>query len=122
MGALERRKRFIHLICQRRHDTVANLARDLEVSERTILRDIVVLGDIIPIYTQPGRYNGGVYIDKEYQPDRVFFTEQETNLLEKLISCLAEKSYSMISMPDLTALRAIFEKYKNSRGRNGDKP
>ena len=53
---------FILLIKEK--TTVAYLAEELEVSQRTVKRyldDILCLN--MPIYTQPGR-NGGVYFDK----------------------------------------------------------
>ena len=62
MGCAERRQEILKILCRRRHETVANLAFELCVSERTIRRDIETLSLSEPIYTQTGRYGGGVYI------------------------------------------------------------
>ena len=38
MGAAERRQLILDLLCQRRRETISNLAAELGVSERTIRR------------------------------------------------------------------------------------
>ena len=43
MGAAERRQLILDLLCQRRKETIPNLAAELGVSERTIRRDIEML-------------------------------------------------------------------------------
>ncbi|MEM8532241.1 MAG: YafY family protein [Chloroflexota bacterium] len=51
----------------RNHMTARELATRLEVSERTIYRDINALSAAgVPIYTQPGTY-GGVFLDENYR-------------------------------------------------------
>ena len=40
MDAVERRQQILELLCQRRKDTMQNLAADLGVSERTLRRDV----------------------------------------------------------------------------------
>ena len=52
------------LLCRRRSETIRNLAFEFEVSERTIRRDIDILSLNEPIYTQVGRYGGGVYVEE----------------------------------------------------------
>jgi predicted DNA-binding transcriptional regulator YafY len=55
--------------------TAAELASQMEVSERTIYRDVEALGAAgIPVYTQPGQ-NGGVFMDEDY---RVALTDLST--------------------------------------------
>lgn len=47
--------------------TAADLARDLEVSERTIYRDLDALSSAgIPVYAQPGTH-GGIFLDERYR-------------------------------------------------------
>ena len=60
MGAAERRQLILDLLCQRRKETIPNLAAELGVSERTIRRDIEMLTLRYPIETACGRYGGGV--------------------------------------------------------------
>lgn len=47
--------------------TASVLAIQMEVSERTIYRDLEALGTAgIPVYTQPGQ-NGGIFLDDDYR-------------------------------------------------------
>lgn len=54
MGAAERRQLILDLLCQRRKETIPNLAAELGVSERTIRRDIEMLTLRYPIETACG--------------------------------------------------------------------
>ena len=65
-GTAERRSEIMKLLCRRRSETIRNLAFEFEVSERTIRRDIEILSLNEPIYTQVGRYGGGVYVEEGY--------------------------------------------------------
>ena len=58
MGAAERRQLILDQLCQRRKETIPNLAAELGVSERTIRRDIEMLTLRYPIETVCGRYGG----------------------------------------------------------------
>lgn len=84
MGTAERRNVIPRILCRRRHETVRNLASELGVSERTIRRDIEVLSYTEPIYTQTGRFGGGVYVVEGYSMDRMYVTEEEEKVLHKL--------------------------------------
>ena len=92
MGTAERRTQIMLILCRRRHDTVLNLAKELGVSTRTILRDIEVLSITEPIYTQCGRYGGGIYVTAEYTMTRMYMTEKELAVLHKLSKLADEKS------------------------------
>ena len=83
MGASERRNAIMRLLCRRRHETVVNIAAEFGVSERTIRRDIEILSLNEPIYTQSGRYGGGVYVTENYNMDRMYFTDQEAIVFMK---------------------------------------
>jgi predicted DNA-binding transcriptional regulator YafY len=55
------------LLRARGRTTAQDLARHLEVSERTIYRDLDALSTAgIPVYAQPGT-NGGVFLDENYR-------------------------------------------------------
>ena len=84
LGTAERRNAILRILCRRRHETVRNLASELGVSERTIRRDIEVLSYTEPIYTQTGRYGGGVYVVDGYSMDRMYITPEEEKVLHKL--------------------------------------
>ena len=54
----DRQQQLISLPCQRRSDSIQNLAMELGVCERTIRRDIEELTLTYPIETVRGRYGG----------------------------------------------------------------
>ena len=81
----ERRAALLKKLCRRRHETIANLAAEFGVSERTIRRDIEEMSLSEPIYTQPGRYGGGVYVTDNFYMDRMYLGDAEIALLQKLL-------------------------------------
>lgn len=89
-GTAERRSELMRILCRRRSETVQNLAFELGVSDRTIRRDIEVLSLSEPIYTQAGRYGGGVYVEESYSMSRMYMTDRELCVLNKLAE-MAEK-------------------------------
>ena len=84
MGAAERRQLILDLLCQRRRETISNLAAELGVSERTVRRDIEMLTLRYPIETVCGRYGGGVRMADWYQQGRQRLTPRQTALLRRL--------------------------------------
>ena len=52
----ERRAAILDALCIRRQDTIANLAEEFGVNEKTIRRDIEELSCSYPIETVRGRY------------------------------------------------------------------
>ena len=107
MNAEKRRRNMEDAICIRRHDTVANLAKEYGVSERTIMRDIVILSERIPIYTKPGRYGGGIYIDARYHAGRLYWEREETELMQRILACLEGRSFLPLGERDVPALRRM---------------
>jgi len=72
------------LLQRRKLVTIAELARRLEVSQRTVHRDLEALGSAgIPIYTQPGR-GGGVGMLESYRTDLTGLSLGEAELLPLL--------------------------------------
>ena len=92
-GPAERRTELMKILCRRRKETIRNLAQELSVSERTIRRDIDVLSLSEPIYTQMGRYEGGVYVEEGYSINRMYMTKEELDVLHK-ISAISDKQDS----------------------------
>ena len=84
MNATERRDAIIQALCLRRHDTMDNLAFEFSVTRRTIVNDIAVLSLSHPIYTQSGKYGGGVYVADGYYLRKEFLTPEQKQLLEAL--------------------------------------
>lgn len=80
----DRQKQIVDLLCQRRSDTVQNLAAELGVCERTIRRDIEELTLTHPLETVRGRYGGGVRMADWYFQDRPKLSPKQTALLKRL--------------------------------------
>ena len=88
MDAVERRQQILELLCQRRKDTMQNLAAELGVSERTIRRDVESLTRSYPLETVCGRYGGGVRVADWYHLDRQRMSPKQTALLRRLAADL----------------------------------
>ena len=80
----DRQQQIINLLCQRRSDTVQNLAVELGVCERTIRRDIEELTLRYPLETVRGRYGGGIRMAAWYFQDRPKLSPKQTALLKRL--------------------------------------
>ena len=117
--AYERRLELTKILCRRRHETIARLAFELEVSERTIRRDIDVLSFTIPIYTQCGRYGGGVYISEEYQMDWMYMKSNETELLIKIYSFFETRN-EFLSENDMLSLKKLIKDFKLPKIHKGE--
>ena len=82
-SAMGRRKKLLEMLMYKRQETVHNLAFELNVSERTIRRDICILKEDYPIYTAQG--NGGcVYIEDGYYDVTRHLSSEEKELLDEL--------------------------------------
>ena len=106
MGAAERRRGIMRVLCRRRHETVKNLSFEFGVSERTILRDIEALSITEPIYTQCGRYDGGVYV-----MDRMYMTDSELTVLNKLLRTARQGSVCNLSADETKILETLISQY-----------
>lgn len=93
---------------------MAAMAEEFHVSVRTIQRDIVVLsGEMqIPIYCQYGKYDGGVYIDSGYNMDRMYMTEKELVLLNKIKDCNDNEGKLSLTQAERELLCSIIQNYK----------
>ena len=111
MGITERRAALLTVLCRRRHETIANLAAEFGVSARTIRRDIDALSLDMPIYTQTGRYGGGIYVTDNFQLDRKYFSKSELALLEKIIAYAKRNKPYILSTEEVHALQRILSNY-----------
>ena len=111
MGTAERRNNIMRMLCRRRYETITNLASEFGVSERTIRRDIDVLSATEPIYTQTGRYGGGVYFMEQYSLGRIYMTEKELGLLQKLCSIVQKQDEVVLSTQEIEMLTHIISDY-----------
>ncbi len=121
MGTAERRNGILKNLCRRRYETIQNLASEFGVSERTIRRDIEALSLSAPIYTQTGRYSGGIYIMEEYSMDRMYMNDVEIGVLQKL-SLAVEDDPSILTFDEKRVLHAIISLYSKPQLKKGRKP
>jgi len=84
LSTLERRFEILGYITVKKFSTRYELARESDVSEYTIGRDITYLSSIAPIYTKQGN-GGGMYILPEYRSYKNYLTDSEENFLYDLI-------------------------------------
>ena len=110
MGTAERRNEILWILCRRRHETIENLASELAVSKRTIRRDIDVLSMTYPIYTQTGKYNGGVYVMDGFFLERMYMNDTELNVLKK-IYIISQNDNSLLTKQELSILNSIISTY-----------
>lgn len=79
----ERRMALLEFLCRRRTSTVAALANEFCVAQRTIRTDLEVLSCSYPIYTVKGT-GGGVFVEKWFKFGMVYMTDEQTHLLRRL--------------------------------------
>ena len=111
MGTSERRCLILKTLCKRRHETIAKLAVEFDVSERTIRRDIEVLSMSEPIYTLPGRYNGGDYVVEGYYIEKNYFNNTQKELIQKLIYMAESCDVCSLEKCEISTLKDILISY-----------
>ncbi|GEM_PF-123308 len=111
MGTAERRTEIMRVLYRRRHEKISNLAEEFGVSVRTILRDIEVLSATEPIYTQCGRYYGGVYIMDNNSAGRIYMSEKELAVLRKLLSFAQAKEVCSLNEEECSLVKVIIAEY-----------
>ena len=88
--------------------TTSELAKQFEVSTRTITRDINTLSSIgVPIYTETGR-NGGVYLLSSFVLDKVLLSEEERKNLLLALKGIRQLT-PQISGQSLAKLQSLFK-------------
>lgn len=97
MGPNERRMEIMEVLCQRRHDTMKNLAFEFGVTERTIRNDISILSLSYPLETIRGRYGGGVKVMDGFYMNRKYLKPEQKDLLEMLSTSLSGEDLSIMN-------------------------
>ena len=114
METAERRREIMKILCRRRHETIRNLASELGVSMRTIQRDIETLSRSEPIFTQFGKYGGGVYVVEGYSIDRMYMTDAEVDVLRKLY-ILVNHNASLLTDDEKNMLEHLISQYSKPK-------
>ena len=98
---------ILYHLLQHGQATAPQLARKLEVSVRTIYRDIDALsGAGIPVYTEAGR-NGGIYLMEGFVLDRTLLSRQEKQEILSALQSLAAVGHDLGILEKLTGLFGI---------------
>lgn len=95
MSSMERRMEILEVLCRRRSDTVENLANEFGVSKRTIKYDIEYLSLSYPVYTVQG-HGGGVYIADGYRLGKKYFSQKQSEFLERIAEGLTGEDLEMM--------------------------
>ena len=102
MRPAERRQAILDVLCQRRHQTVQNLASEFGVSMRTVGYDVEALSLSYPIETVCGRYGGGVKLADWYHPRKSILSQEQQTVLTQLLD-KADESQRRVLLEMLTA-------------------
>ena len=104
-GTTERRQKILELLCQRRSETINNLAFELQVCRNTIVNDLSVLACSYPIYTIQGK-GGGIRVVEGFKLGMTYLTDVQLDFLIRI-------SQSLTDDEDLKILESIIFTYKN---------
>ncbi len=106
MSIAARQFQMVYLLLEKGRMTAGELAARLEVSQRTVLRDVDALSAAgVPVYTTQGA-GGGVALLPGYVLDRAAFTEEEQRLLLAALQSLPGREGDQA----LSKLSALFRR------------
>lgn len=114
MKTNERRQEIMKLLCRRQHETMCNLAAEFDVSIRTIQRDIEALSLTEPIYTQTGKYNGGVYVMEGYSLDHMYMSDPQIALLKRIYIFISNDT-KFLTCEELKAFSSLISQYSKPK-------
>ena len=100
--------KIVYHLLNKGHATAPELAKKMEVSVRTIYRDIEALSEAgIPVYAETGR-NGGIYLMSDFVLGKAMLSEKEKKELLAALQSLSVTgdTYSDSLLEKLTALFA----------------
>ena len=82
LSTFARRMEIRSLIMKEKSISQLELSRHFDVSRKTINRDIIALGDYLPIRCNAGRYGGFTLVDN-YRPDKVYLSREEEAVIRE---------------------------------------
>ena len=105
-GTTERRQKLLELLCQRRSETINNLAFELQVCRNTVVNDLSVLACSYPVYTIQGK-GGGVRVVEGFKLGMNYLTDVQLDFLIRIGKSLTDDE-------DIKILDSIIFTYKNT--------
>ena len=93
-GTIERRQLILNVLCERRTETIDNLAFEFSVHRNTIKKDIEVLSFYFPLFTTKGT-GGGVHLVDGFRLGMKYLTDKHYTVLKGISERLSgeEKIY-----------------------------
>lgn len=113
MNSIERRNEIKKILFLRKYIKTAELANEFGVSDRTIRRDIELLSRSEGIYTEQGRYSGGIYAMKRFNPYDKRVTPAEIELLLKILFYIENVYVKDFSNHDVLSYKLILKNHMN---------
>lgn len=99
LRATERRQALLELLCERRHETMENLAFEFGVSRYTIMRDVLELSISYPVYTVSGRHESGVFVEDDYYLGKQYLSDEQQELLVTMLgNCDENQKKTMLAI------------------------
>ncbi len=114
MTANDRRMAIVEYLCEHRSASREQLQIEFNVCHGTIDNDITVLSCSYPIYTVPGRYGGGVFIEDGYYVGKQYLTEEQESVLRSLAS-------TSLDTKTQATLNSILDKFGHKRAEKSNK-
>ena len=94
-GTIERRQLILHVLCERRTETIDNLAFEFSVHRNTIKKDIEVLSFYFPLFTTKGT-GGGVYLVDGFRLGMKYLTDKQYEVLYTISTLFLIKRNKML--------------------------
>lgn len=82
-GTIERRQLILNVLCERRTETIDNLAFEFSVHRNTIKKDIEVLSFYFPLFTTKGT-GGGVHLVDGFRLGMKYLTDKQYMVLKEI--------------------------------------
>ena len=120
MNATERREKLLRILARRGKTSAKALAAELEVSERTIFRDVDILSIGKPITAICGKY-GGIYITDPKVICSFTMPEEELNLLRKIDRNFHRLPSDLFTPADHRLVQDMVTCYSNPNVQKGDR-
>lgn len=95
-SALDRRQTMLEILNYRRFITIRELMSELNISKRTVIRDIAILTSSAPIETFQGN-GGGIRVADGWYLSRRYLTNDQESVLRNLLPGLQPEQQKAIS-------------------------
>lgn len=90
MNTLERRFAIWDVMRQRKFDTAPHLAKEFNVSVRTIYRDVEWLSSMFDLAPRRGKY-GGIYVNSVPETLKRYLTPEQETMIREILPTLSPK-------------------------------